>query len=354
MAGVRRALRCATRGPSCRWGDTLFCPFSVTKAITATLLHIQAERGLVEYEAPVAKYWPEFAANGKEATTVRDALSHRAGIPQMPDGCTPEQMCDWEWMVTHVAELAPLFPPGTTNGYHSLVWGWLIGEIVRRTDPKGRSFSQFAREELFEPIGVTDVYYGLPDSEFDRYAPVLMDGTPAPDPDPFRGLSMPLAVHPSAPVHNRRDVMQAAIPGAGAIVTARDCARVFALLANGGELNGVRLLGRERLLDCTEPRPDPDLPDQVLHTPAWVGVGGYWLGGEAPAANPLTGGVGTHILCHPGAGGSFAWADLDTGLAVAICHNRMHGTWAASNPFMPIAEAIRAVAAEQLAVSSSR
>jgi CubicO group peptidase (beta-lactamase class C family) len=119
-------------------GSTPFPVFSVTKAVTATALHIQAERGLVDYNAPVGAYWPEYAANGKGKTTVRDGLMHRGGIPQMPEGVTPELMCDCDWMVHQIETYNPWFEPGTTNAYHVLVWGWLIGEIVRRTDPTHR------------------------------------------------------------------------------------------------------------------------------------------------------------------------------------------------------------------------
>ena len=326
-------------------GDTLFCPFSVTKAVTATALHIQAERGLVHYGAPVAMYWPEYAANGKGATTVRDALSHRAGIPAMPEGTTPDLMCDWEWMVTQTAALEPLFTPGRTNAYHSLIWGWIIGEIVRRTDPADRPFGQFVQEEICEPLGIQDLYLGLPASQLPRVAPVITDDLPEPDPT-LRGASMPVAVHPSAAVHNRPDVQQACIPGAGALMTAGAGARLFAMLANGGELDGVRLLSERRLRSLCVPRDDPYTVDAVLRTVSWVGQGGYHLGGESPPANPLVG-TGAHILSHPGAGGSIGWADLDARLSAAICHNRMHGAWATpTNPFQVVADAVRAVAAD--------
>jgi CubicO group peptidase (beta-lactamase class C family) len=141
-------------------GDTLFIPYSVTKAVVAVALHIQAERGLVEYEAPVTRYWKEYGANGKEKTTVRDALTHRAGVPQMPDNVTPELMCDWDWMVEQIAKFEPMYPPGTTNAYHCLVWGWIIGEVVRRTDPDRRDLGQFIRQEICEPLDIQDLYLG--------------------------------------------------------------------------------------------------------------------------------------------------------------------------------------------------
>lgn len=127
---------------------TLFQVFSVTKAFTATALHIQAERGLVDYDLPIMRYWPEFGGRGKHRITVRDALCHRAGIPQMPTGVTPELMFDWDWMIHQIESYRPWFPASTTNAYHVLVWGWLIGEVIQRTDPRGRGVGRFIQDEV--------------------------------------------------------------------------------------------------------------------------------------------------------------------------------------------------------------
>jgi CubicO group peptidase (beta-lactamase class C family) len=334
-------------------GDTLFPVFSVTKAVTGTALHVQAERGLVAYDAPVGTYWPAFAAHGKESITVRDVLTHRAGVPQMPAGVTPETMCDWEWMVARIAEEEPVFPPGTQNAYHQLVWGWIVGEVVRRTDPAGRAFSAFVREELCEPLGIADLHLGVPDDAVDRVAPLYADYEPEPDDDELRERSMPVAVLPGPWVHDRRDVRQASLPGAGAITTARACARLFAMLANGGELDGVRLLSEARLRSLTRPRDDAEQIDAVSRMVAWVGEGGYWLGSDRPPLGELIG-TTPGLLAHPGAGGSIAWADLDRRLAVSICHNHMHprpnsvaADW--RNPFLAVADAVREVARGQAA-----
>jgi CubicO group peptidase (beta-lactamase class C family) len=323
---------------------TLFAVFSVTKAVTATALHIQAERGLLEYDAHVADYWPEYAANGKATTTVRDALMHRAGIPQMPEGVTPERMCDWEWMVRQIENFEPWFEPGTTNAYHVLVWGWLIGELVRRTDPAQRPLEAFVQSEICEPLGIEDLYVGLPASEHQRVAPVYADWEPQADPEPLKERAMPLAVSPAPPVHNRPDVWQACIPGAGGIMTAHSCARLFALLANGGELDGVRLFSEARVRSFTQPRDDVEAIDRVNGVPCYVGAGGYWVGGTLPPEIPADGSRPS-IIHHAGAGQSVGWADLDTKLAVALCHNKMQPLTAdpVSGPLLPIAEAIRAV-----------
>ncbi|MGC7101797.1 serine hydrolase domain-containing protein [Amycolatopsis lurida] len=324
---------------------TLFPVFSVTKGITATAVHLQAERGLVDLQAPIARYWPEFAVNGKDAITVEQALSHRAGIPQMPAGVTPELLADWEWMTGRIAEFTPLYEPGTASAYHILVWGWIVGEVVRRADPARRSFDAFVRQEICEPLGITDFYLGVPETELARIAK-LSGGNEFSMVDEHN--ISPREVFPGSDVHNLRTMQQAVNPGAGAIATAPAVARIFAMLAEGGALDGVRLLSRDRVATFTRPRQGAHDPDKVLTIPVWFGANGFWLGGEPDASDPL---VGAHrdIIYSPGAGGSIAWADLRDRIAVAICHNNMD-TPAIVSPertLEPVVRAIRAIAAER-------
>lgn len=309
--------------------DTLFNVFSVTKAITATALHIQAERGLVSYDAPIAKYWPEFAAHGKGKTTVRDGLMHRAGIPAMPAGVTPEQMADYDWMVKAIANLKPVFEPGTTNAYHSYTWGWIISEVVRRTDPKKREFRQFAMDEISTPLGIKDLWLGIPAAAEPRVARMENDQISVFDQSTLRGQSMPTSVAGTQAVWGRSAVRRACIPGAGGIFNAPSCARFWAMIANGGQLDGVRLLSAERLQACLAPRPDTDKVDVGRGLVTRVGVGGYWLGADGVVGKG-------RILCHPGLGASLGWADLDNRVAVSICHNR-HGLAYAK----PLADAMK-------------
>ena len=133
-------------------GDTLFTSWSTTKGFVATCLHILADRKQVDYNTPVAQYWPEFGCRGKEVITVRQALNHTAGIPQLPAGTAVDSLSDWDGMCAAIAELEPLWEPGVKAAYHALTFGWIIGELVRRVD--GRSISAFAREELCELAGV--------------------------------------------------------------------------------------------------------------------------------------------------------------------------------------------------------
>lgn len=302
--------------------DTLFNAFSVAKAITSTALHIQAERGLVDYDAPMSCYWPEFTEDGRENVEVRHVLSHRSGMMRMPPDVTPEQMCDWDRMVHAFERMGPAYPPGSKSGYQSMSFGWLIGEIVRRTDPKKRDFGRFVRDEIAEPLGAEDLWLGIPDSEQDRVA--IMDDadvTVAPDGVLYRETT-PRQVELLPEPFGRPEVRRACIPAVGSIVTARSAARLFAMLANGGALDGVRLLSADRVALFSEPRDNPDEPDDFFGGRSIpIGKGGYWLGGTtAPSAcaarNP-------RAMCHPGMGGSFAFGDPDSGLAVAFCHNRL-------------------------------
>jgi len=323
-------------------GDTLFNVFSVTKAVVATALHIQAERGLIDYDTPIAAYWPEYGAKGKAGTTVRDALTHRAGIPQMPDGVTPEQICDWPTMCRRIAELEPLAEPGTRTLYLSMTYGWIVGELVSRTDPRRRPFAQWVQDEIAQPLGISDLWLGIPDAAEPRVARL---SNPAPIPrellPPLYSASMPPQVDLVPEVFERPDVRRACVAGVGGIFNARSEARFWALLAQGGALDGVRLLSEARVHGFSVPRANSDEADPVMfNMPLPLSAGGYWLGGEHP---PVCSVGNPRALCHPGAGGSIGWADPDSRLAVAICHNRMlQPMRREDDPLLPIAQALRA------------
>ena len=323
-------------------GETLFPVFSVVKAVTATALHIQAERGLLAYDQPIARYWPEFAAEGKAHATIRDALSHRLGIPQMPAGVTPELMSNYEWMVDQLAKMKPRFAPGTDNGYMCYTFGWVIAECVRRTDPQHRPFGTFVQEEICAPLGITDLWVGIPDRVESRVARIK-NSVPRPlPPDLPIFAAIPPQVATIEEVWGRPDVRRACIPGANGIMNARSAVRIFAVLANGGMLNGVRLLSGERVRSFCVPRPETDRPDSILGIPVRVGTAGFWLGGDVSPSYPYRlVGKNPHTLCHPGAGGSIGWADPDARVAVAICHNRM--THTPSEAFAPICAALEEV-----------
>src|SRR5436853_5320500 len=205
--------------------DTLFPVFSVTKAVTAVALHLQAGGGLVDYAMPIAHYWPAFGAHGKDKATVYDALTHRLGVPIMPLGVTPELMCDWDWMVQRIADMHPLFEPGTKAAYMSYTFGWVIGEVVRRTDPRSRQFGTFIQEEICQPLGLDSLWVGIPDAVEPRVAtlinmPPIPPGAPGTAPGALSPLAIPPQVGTTQEVFGRADVRRACLPGAGGIMNA--------------------------------------------------------------------------------------------------------------------------------------
>jgi CubicO group peptidase (beta-lactamase class C family) len=323
--------------------DTLFNVFSVTKAVAATALHMQVERGFLEYDAPVTRYWPEYGANGKEKTTVRDVLTHRAGVPQMPADVTPELMCDWSWMTRQIEQLTPLAEPGAKTLYLSMTFGWIIGELVRRTDPQQRSLGRFVREEIAVPLGISDLWIGIPDAVEPRIAKLTNASPPVPPEflPPLYTASMPPQVDLIPEVFERPDVRRAEVAGVGGIFNARSCARFWAMLANGGELDGVRLLSRERVATFNTPRANSEEPDPVMFGfPVPISIGGYWLGGQFP---PAALAISPRAIWHPGAGNSVGYADFERNLAVAVCHNRMlNATDPAQDTVLPILRAVLA------------
>lgn len=323
-------------------GDTLFNVFSVTKAVTAVAVHLQAERGLLDYDEPIASYWPEFSAMGKGAATVRHALTHQSGVPQMPPGTSPETMCDWDAMCEGIAASAPSFPIGGDPAYHSVTFGWILGEIVRRTDPRNRTFGRFVRDEIAAPLEIADLWIGMPDHVENRIARLRNDnaGDPRPPADSDFVRSVPLNTQLVPEVFERPDVRRACIPAVGGIFTARSSARFWAMLANGGELDGVRLLSAERVSTFNRPRPGNSSPDPVYFgMPMPLSEAGFWLGEALP---PVAAVKNPRAICCPGAGGSIGWADLDERVSVAICHNRMlNRRGSLDHPLVPVADAVR-------------
>jgi CubicO group peptidase (beta-lactamase class C family) len=322
--------------------DTLFNIWSVSKGVAATALHIQAERGLVDYDAPMAAYWPEFGANGKGGITVRHVLMHRSGLPQMPAGVTPENIIDWNWVVSELAKLKPLAAPGAKPMYQGLSFGWLIGEIIRRTDPKHRDINTFLQEEINKPLGIDGLWLGVPENRLDRVATLVDDMAPM-DPamlGPLWEQCLPWRVRLTADVFSNTVLRRGTIPGVGGIANARSVGRLFAMLANGGEIGGVRLLSAARVAKFAEPRKGADEADPVMFNMVMpLSTSGYWVF----AKEPITFALRTKTAFgHPGVGNSIAWADPADKLAVAFCHNRLfQPQTTAEDPLLPIADAVR-------------
>ena len=289
-------------------GDTMFMLSSTTKGVTATCMHVMAEKHKISYDMPIVKVWPEFGQNGKEAATLRHALSHQTGVPQTPVGYTPDWLPDWDRMCRGIAALKPMYPIGQRTAYHSLNYGYINGEILRRVD--GRTIAQFLQDEICKPLGINGIYLGVPDRELQRVA-VLTDAPPAPAEYDARMVGEPAGSN-VARVFNRREVQQASIPGSGGIMSARGLARHYAMLANWGELDGVRLLPEARVRAGIE-----------LQSYEWDEV--YWI--RARRALGYRRGRDTGPLAsedafgHVGGGGSFGYADPARRLGIGFTKN---------------------------------
>lgn len=305
-AGVRDA------GKGLPWEkDTVACVFSTTKATVALACAMLVDRGLLEYEQPVAKYWPEFAQQGKERITVEQLLSHQAGLP----GVTNRQLPDyynWDAVTEALAAEKPWWEPGTANGYHAITFGHLNGELVRRIT--GKPFDQFLREEIAGPLGA-DFQVAVPASEDSRIAtmiaPPALTGVPE-DALLFKVLANPPFDSAQA---NDRAYRAAVIPAANGHANARSAARVMSALACGGTVDGVRLLSEDSIHRAIAER--CFRTDLVLLVPMRWGAG-FMVRSEALPISPNQRAFG-----HGGAGGSLAIADMDARLSWAYVMNRM-------------------------------
>jgi CubicO group peptidase (beta-lactamase class C family) len=290
-------------------GDTLFPVFSTTKGIFSTVIHILAERGQIDYDAPIAKYWPEFAANGKEAITMRHVLSHTAGIPYMPDGLAYEQLYDWDFMCAAIAQLKPSWPAGAKQVYHPITFGWVVGEVARRVD--GRMVQQILEEEICRPLGLRRLFCGIPAELEPSTAFIAM----VPDP-PVTIPPPPNDVAPSMmPLHhwmNKPEARRMPQPGGSGIMNARCIARHYAALLPGG-VDGVELLPPSRIRLATE--------EQVPSGGYDAGSGrkslGYILGHNLTDTDPNVNGFG-----HGGYGGAQGFAHPHYRLALGLTRNR--------------------------------
>jgi CubicO group peptidase (beta-lactamase class C family) len=308
--------------------DTLQLVFSTTKGIVAIAVAMCVQRGLLEYNAPVSKYWPEFAANGKGDITVTQLISHQAGLLDVGEGATLANALEWSWMTDRLAAQAPEWEPGTKHGYHALTYGWLAGELVRRADPAHRSIGRFVAEEIVAPLDA-EMWVGLPEAYEPRVSPII---AATPQSDPMMIAMMEQFMGPNSPggralflrgafslasdelTFNRRDVHAAEIPAANGITNARSLARIYA--ATIGDVDGVRLVNDEtRDVARTTVTPDNE-PDYCLVFPTTFGMGFMTHGVFTPYAGPGSYG-------HSGAGGSTAFALPEKGLAFAYVMNQM-------------------------------
>ncbi|MGW1673051.1 serine hydrolase domain-containing protein [Streptomyces sp. NPDC002324] len=297
--------------------DTRTVMFSVSKGVTTVCLLMAAERGLIDLDAPVAKYWPEFAENGKEATTVRQLLAHRAGLVAPVADMTVEDLRAWQPVADGLARQAPAWVPGTEYAYHALTFGWLAGEVLRRAT--GLRPGQWLRKHVAAPLNLT-MTYGADPASADFHP--LADPLPITDPEAAALLAAAFAspmversislggVFDAAnlvPSSNGEAWLSVEIPAGNLVTNARSLARLYA--ATVGEVDGVRLLGPDVVRDAravrSEGRPfvGPD-------------AGGRWGTGfmisstQRPMAGPGSFG-------HDGFGGCLGFAHLESGIAFA-------------------------------------
>jgi CubicO group peptidase (beta-lactamase class C family) len=302
--------------------DTIQIVFSTTKGMAALCVLRLIERGRLDLDAPIASYWPEFAANGKAAIPVRWALCHKSGLANVEGTFTLEEVLAWDPVVRAIAAQRPNWEPGTRHGYHARSYGWLTGELVRRVT--GKTLGRMFAEEIATPLGL-EFWIGLPEEEEPRVATLI----PAPEPeDPAvreliarhlspetllgRVISGPSNLFAYDTRWNRRALHAAEMPSSNGIGTARAIARTYAAIAH--PIDGVRLLRPETVaLARTE---QAEGPDAVLGLPTRFGVGFMLPPTLSLAAAPTAFG-------HPGAGGSLGFADPENELGFGYVMNQM-------------------------------
>jgi CubicO group peptidase (beta-lactamase class C family) len=269
--------------------DALFYAFSVSKPFTALAVHLLAQRGRLELDAPVARYWPEYAAEGKSGVTVRHVLTHRSGAPYSTGWAAgdPLRMTDWQASVAAAESARPRFRPGSVVAYELLSFGFTLGELVRRVD--GRPIDRFLDEEIVRPLGLGDTHLALA-AEARRRQPPLVAGHPV--------------EHGRAALFNRPAVRRAVIPAAGIQTTARDLARFYRALLSGG----AGALPPEAIAAAREVSADGELDRVIGHTMRWgtgfqLGFPGH-VRPMGTRANPAAFGHNGSAVCN-------VWADLE-------------------------------------------
>jgi CubicO group peptidase (beta-lactamase class C family) len=296
--------------------DTIINVYSVTKTMTALVALMLADRKELDFDAPVAKYWPEFAAEGKGDVRVSHLMSHAAGLSGWRAPMMMNDLYDWEKCTSLLAAQAPFWKPGTACGYHAVTQGYLVGEVIRRV--AGQTVGTFFREQVARPLGA-DFNIGLPASEDYRVADLI---------EPPAGAQLTTA-EPTEVVKNmqenpRIDVAAtrtrawrgAEIPAAGGTGNARSVALVHAILANGGEMQGKRFLSEAGCRKALEPQIEGT--DLILAMPVRYGMG-FGLPARVPMPSPNT-------IFWGGYGGHLAIIDMDARTTIAYTMSKMAPT----------------------------
>ena len=322
--------------------ETASVVFSTTKGATAICIARLVDAGKLDYDEPVAKYWPEFAASGKEMVTVGQLMSHQAGLIYADPPLPLEQILQVAPIVETLAAQAPLWAPGASHGYHALTYGWLAGELVRRVD--GRSIGTYFADEIAAPLGL-DFWIGLPEHEEHRVA--RLRGAPRPtgaELELMRKIASPktnggkaLLLHGAfAPVDgvdpfNTRAVRASEIPAANGVTNARSVARMYA--ATIGEVDGIQLVTPDTVDAARAERVMG--PDESLVLPTRFGYGFMLHCDELVLSQD--GAFG-----HYGAGGSLGFADPAAGVAFGYVMNQMGGGIASDPRAVALINAVKA------------
>jgi len=283
-------------------------------------------RGWLDYDAPVARYWPEFAQEGKGGITVRQLLGHEAGLVLLDEPLTIAKLRDFDYLAKLLARQKPAWPPGTRHGYHTMTLGLYMQELIRRVDPAHRTLGTFFRDEIAAPLEL-DFHIGLP-----REVPAERLARVKPL-SPWRGLAALLYTPPAVTLKmisprsllrrsfvgltadpNDRAYLEVEVPAGNGVGTARSIARAYSAFAEGGAELGVT---PETVARLTAPPAIADPVDAVLGVPSWFSLG-FLRPGPAVAF-----GSSPRAFGAPGAGGSFGFADPDARLGYAYVMNRM-------------------------------
>jgi CubicO group peptidase (beta-lactamase class C family) len=304
--------------------DTLVTVFSTTKGLTAICAHRLVDQGLLDLDAPVAKYWPEFAAAGKERVLVRSLLDHRAGLAAIREPLPPEAMFDWERMTGALAAQEPWWVPDQDHGYHAVTFGWLIGEVIRRAS--GKTVGAYLRDEIAGPLGL-DLHIGLDEAHDPRCAHVRPGPRPPageetlfdrilrdPEGMPAKAFMNPMSMLVPGMLSSR--IWRGGeAPSVNGHVTARAVARLYGALACGGAVDGVRVLSPESVARCHGERSSG--MDRTLGVTTRFSLG-FMLSQPHESFGPNDESFG-----HPGAGGSLGFADPVARVGFGYVMNRM-------------------------------
>jgi CubicO group peptidase (beta-lactamase class C family) len=313
--------------------DTIVNVFSTTKAMTALCAHMLVDRGLLDVEAPVARYWPEFAQAGKAQVLVRHLLTHQAGLPALRDPVPAGGFYDWDAMVERLAAEAPFWQPGSRHGYHALTFGFLVGEVVRRVS--GRSLGRFVADEIAGPLGL-DLHVGLDEGQRGRVATLIPPPNPEPgDPVPaflLRAMTEPGSIPALVMLNNggylvpgewdSPAALAAELPASGGVMNARALAGLYRAIVHDRQVGRFTLdaedIGRMAAVQSAGGE-DAVLSGPGRWTLGFLKAGATPRGAEPPSLISLS----EEAFGHTGNGGSIGFADPGCDMSFAYVMNRM-------------------------------